>query len=114
MSRQIQLNRQPAPAGHSQAATTAALGGVVRASAAREARTERRLLVALALTAMIVLVEAAGGFFANSLALLSDAGHVLTDLFALGLTWFALRQARRPADARRTFGYHRVGILAAL
>ena len=79
-----------------------------------DARTERRLGIAVACTAAIVLVEGVGGFLANSLALLSDSGHVLADLFALGLTWFAIRQARRPADARRTFGYHRVGILTAL
>ncbi|HUS13965.1 MAG TPA: cation diffusion facilitator family transporter [Chloroflexia bacterium] len=75
---------------------------------------ERRLLVAVLVTAAIVLLEASGGLVAHSLALVADAGHVFADLFALGLTWFALRQARRPADARRTFGYHRVGILTAL
>ena len=79
-----------------------------------DARTERRLRLAIVLTLGIVAVEGLGGLLANSLALLSDAGHVLTDLFALGMTLFALRQARRPADAHRTFGYHRVGILAAL
>ena len=73
-----------------------------------------RLQVALGLTVLILLVEVAGGWLANSLALLSDAAHMLTDLFALGLTWFALVQSRRPPDARRTFGYHRVSILAAL
>ena len=50
----------------------------------------------------------------HSLALLADAGHLLTDVFALGLAWFAVAQSRRPADSRRTYGYHRVGILAAL
>jgi cobalt-zinc-cadmium efflux system protein len=50
----------------------------------------------------------------HSLALLSDAGHVLTDVFALGLAWFAVEQAKRPADQRRSYGYQRVGILAAL
>ncbi len=50
----------------------------------------------------------------NSLALLSDAGHVLTDVVALGLAWFATAQAERPPNASRTFGYHRIGILAAL
>jgi cation diffusion facilitator family transporter len=61
-----------------------------------------------------VAAEVTGGFFAHSLALLSDAGHALTDIFALGLAWFATAQAERPANARKTFGYHRVGILAAL
>src|SRR5947208_2548459 len=59
-------------------------------------------------------VDVAGGLAAHSLALLSDAGHVLTDVFALGLAWFAVAQARRPADQRRSYGYHRVSILAAL
>src|SRR5581483_5449857 len=43
-----------------------------------------------------------------------DAGHLLTDIFSLGLAWFAAVQATRPADARRTYGYHRMGILVAL
>jgi cobalt-zinc-cadmium efflux system protein len=75
---------------------------------------EGRLRLALGLTLLILAVEVVGGFLANSLALLADAGHMLTDVFALGLSWFALVQSRRPADARRTFGYHRVSILAAL
>src|SRR6184192_2323868 len=69
---------------------------------------------ALALTLVVLAVELAGGLFAHSLALLSDAGHVLADVFALGLAWFALEQSRRPADRRRSYGYQRVGILAAL
>jgi cobalt-zinc-cadmium efflux system protein len=79
-----------------------------------DAATERRLVIAVVLTTAIMLVEGAGGLLANSLSLLADAGHILTDIFALGMSWFALRQARRPADARRTFGYHRVGIVTAL
>jgi cobalt-zinc-cadmium efflux system protein len=73
-----------------------------------------RLRVALGLTAGILLVELAGGLLSHSLALLSDAGHVLTDVFALGLAWFAIEQSKRPADQRRSYGYQRVGILAAL
>jgi cobalt-zinc-cadmium efflux system protein len=69
---------------------------------------------ALALTCLILAVEFAGGLISHSLALLSDAGHVLTDVFALGLAWFAVEQAKRPADQRRSYGYHRVSILAAL
>jgi cobalt-zinc-cadmium efflux system protein len=69
---------------------------------------------ALALTCVILAVELAGGLISHSLALLSDAGHVLTDVFALGLAWFAVEQAKRPADQRRSYGYHRVSILAAL
>jgi cobalt-zinc-cadmium efflux system protein len=66
------------------------------------------------LTLAILVVEAVGGVLGHSLALLSDAGHILTDIVALGLAWFAAAQAERPADERRTFGYHRVGILTAL
>jgi cobalt-zinc-cadmium efflux system protein len=72
------------------------------------------LKVALALTGVILVIELAGGLVSHSLALLSDAGHVLTDVFALGLAWFAVAQANRPADLRRSYGYHRVSILAAL
>src|SRR6202521_3392891 len=72
------------------------------------------LKVALALTCAVLVVELAGGLISHSLALLSDAGHVLTDVFALGLAWFAVAQSNRPADARRSYGYHRVSILAAL
>ncbi|GAC1404520.1 MAG: CDF family zinc transporter ZitB [Chloroflexota bacterium] len=73
-----------------------------------------KLRTAFALTAVILLVELIGGLLSHSLALLSDAGHVLTDIFALGLAWFATVQAERPADATKTYGYHRIGILAAL
>src|ERR1700687_6079455 len=72
------------------------------------------LKLGLALTFVVLAVELAGGLISHSLALLSDAGHVLTDVFALGLAWFAVAQANRPADARRSYGYHRVSILAAL
>jgi cobalt-zinc-cadmium efflux system protein len=75
---------------------------------------KQTLRLAFFLTVIILVAELAGGIFSNSLALLSDAGHVVTDIFALGLAWFATVQAERPADARKTFGYHRVGILAAL
>lgn len=78
----------------------------------RMARNSLRL--AFLLTVIILVAELVGGLLANSLALLSDAGHVVTDIFALGLAWFATVQAERPANARKTFGYHRVGILAAL
>jgi len=74
----------------------------------------KALRFAFWLTLIILIAETVGGFLANSLALLSDAGHVLTDIFALGLAWFATAQAERPPNAHNTFGYHRVGILAAL
>jgi cobalt-zinc-cadmium efflux system protein len=72
------------------------------------------LKAALALTLLVLVVEFAGGLLSHSLALLSDAGHVLTDLFALGLAWFAVEQSKRPPDRRHTYGYQRVSILAAL
>jgi cobalt-zinc-cadmium efflux system protein len=78
------------------------------------AATGRQLRTAVLLTALILAVELAGGLVAHSLALLSDAGHVLTDVVALALAWFATSQADRPPDARKTYGYHRTGILAAL
>ena len=76
--------------------------------------TGSALRQAFLLTAFILLVEATAGLLSHSLALLADAGHILTDVVALGLAWFAVLQARRPADAQRTYGYHRVGILAAM
>jgi cobalt-zinc-cadmium efflux system protein len=79
-----------------------------------EGMAKRTLRLAFFLTLIILASELIGGLLANSLALLSDAGHVITDLFALGLAWFATTQAERPANERKTFGYHRVGILAAL
>ncbi|MBV9713557.1 MAG: cation transporter [Ktedonobacteraceae bacterium] len=74
---------------------------------------KKTLRLAFFLTLVILMAGLTGGILANSLALLSDAGHIVTDLFALGLAWFAAAQAERPSDERRTFGYHRVGILAA-
>jgi cobalt-zinc-cadmium efflux system protein len=68
--------------------------------------------IALALTGMFMLVEFIGGLMAHSLALLADAGHMLTDTAALGLAWTAVRVAARPADLRRTFGYQRLRVLA--
>ncbi len=62
----------------------------------------------------ILLAEVAGGLFSHSLALLSDAGHMLTDVLSLGLAWYATRLASRPPTPQRTYGYHRAGILAAL
>src|SRR5207249_11725038 len=72
------------------------------------------LRLALGLTLAVLVVELAGGLLAHSLALLADAGHILTDVFALGLAWFAVFQSHRPADSLRTYGYHRVGILTAM
>ena len=65
------------------------------------------------LTAGFMVVEAAGGVVAGSLALLADAGHMLTDAAALAFAWLAFRLARRPADEQRSYGYHRFQVLAA-
>lgn len=73
-----------------------------------------RLGPALGLTLAFVAIEATAGWFAHSLGLMSDAGHNLADAGALGLSWYAAWMARRPSHAGMTFGYHRVGILAAL
>jgi len=76
--------------------------------------TGTRLKWAFFATFFILAVEVIGGSLANSLALLSDAGHVLTDVAALGLAWFAAVQAQKSPTADITFGFHRTGILAAL
>jgi cobalt-zinc-cadmium efflux system protein len=75
---------------------------------------EARLRWAMGLTLAFVAVEALAGYFASSLALLSDAAHNFADAAALGLSWYAMRVAGRPATSGMTFGFHRVGILAAL
>jgi cobalt-zinc-cadmium efflux system protein len=66
------------------------------------------------MTAIFMIAEAVGGVLSGSLALLADAGHMFTDVAALGLSLFAMRLARRPASTKRTFGYVRLEILAAL
>src|SRR2546430_3507098 len=72
------------------------------------------LRLALGMPFAIRVMELAGGLLAPPRALLSDAGQVLTDVFALGLAWFAIEQSKRPGAGRRSYGYQRVGILAAL
>src|SRR5580692_10870476 len=74
----------------------------------------RTMGAAVALTLAFVVVEALCGWFAHSLALLSDAAHNLTDAAALGFSWYALWIANKPSHEGMTFGYHRVGIFAAL
>jgi len=84
-------------------------------SHARDHRvTGRTLAGAAGLTMAFVAVEALFGWFGHSLALLSDAGHNLTDAAALGFSWYAVRVADRPSHEGMTYGYHRMGILAAL
>jgi cobalt-zinc-cadmium efflux system protein len=77
-------------------------------------QTRFRLALSLFLTLGFVGFEALAGWYSHSLALLTDAAHNLTDVAALGLAWYAHRLAEQPAHAGKTFGYHRVGILAAL
>lgn len=74
---------------------------------------ESRVFWVMTLTGGFMFVEALGGVLSGSLALLADAGHMLTDTAALSLSWFAFRIARKPADPKRSFGYHRFQILAA-
>lgn len=74
----------------------------------------RRLLAVLLLTALFMVVELAAGLVSGALALVADAGHMLTDVGALGLSLFTAMLARRPADPKRTYGYLRWEILAAL
>ncbi|WJH37269.1 cation diffusion facilitator family transporter [Paenibacillus sp. CC-CFT747] len=78
------------------------------------AGNRKGLAIALALTGGIMLLEFAGGLYTRSLALLSDSGHMLSDTAALGLSLLALWFASKPASARRTYGFHRFEILAAL
>ncbi len=74
----------------------------------------RRLKIVLVLTAIYMIAEAVGGWLSNSLALLSDAGHMLTDVAALALAIFALWFSSRPITTKKTYGYYRLEILAAL
>jgi cobalt-zinc-cadmium efflux system protein len=74
----------------------------------------KRLKIALGIVLCILALEIAGGIISNSLALLGDAGHMLVDALALGLSLFAILFARRPANPQKTFGYYRVEIMAAL
>ena len=73
-----------------------------------------KLKFGILLSILILVIEIVGGLLANSLALLADAGHVLADIIALSLSWYAVKQAERPASHGMTFGYHRVGVLVAI
>src|SRR5919108_3117524 len=84
------------------------------ALASRRAHNQRRMLVAAAINAALIVAAVLGGVLTGSLALLSDAGHVLSDLGALGLAALAGRLAARPGGPRRTFGYQRTEVIAAL
>jgi len=74
---------------------------------------ERRLAIAAGLTGAFMLAEVAGGLISGSLALLADAGHMLTDFASLALAWYGFRLARRPADWKRTYGWDRFTVLVA-
>jgi len=75
--------------------------------------SEQRLALAALLTGAFMLAEVAGGMISGSLALIADAGHMLTDFASLSLAWYGFRLSRRPADWRRTYGYDRFSVLAA-
>ena len=78
-----------------------------------DAKNETRMGIAALITGAFMLIELAGGIVANSLALIADAGHMLTDFASLTLAWFAFRLARRPADWKRTYGFDRFQVLVA-
>ncbi len=90
------------------------IGGYEAGHAHGSEEAERELKFALSITGVIFLAEVGGGIFSNSLALLSDAGHVLSDFLALGMSFFALKLAATKASISRTFGLHRAEIFAAL
>src|SRR5438477_9540731 len=75
---------------------------------------ERRLLIVLALSGVYMLAEIIGGVLTGSLALLADSGHLLGDVLGLAMAVGAIRFARRPATAGKTYGFYRAEILAAL
>ncbi|MBK8173837.1 MAG: cation diffusion facilitator family transporter [Rhodospirillales bacterium] len=79
----------------------------------RGADNERRIFLALLLTASFLIVEVVGGFLSGSLALLADAGHMLADVAALGLSFAAVRASRQPATLKHSYGLHRLQVLAA-
>ena len=76
--------------------------------------SSKPLKIVLAIVLVIMVAEVIGGILSGSLALLGDAGHMLVDALALGLSLFAITIARKPASPTRTYGYHRVEIIAAL
>ena len=78
------------------------------------ANNQFRVLLTFWLIAIFMVVEAVGGWWAGSLALLADAGHMLTDSGALALAWFASRAMQRPSDEDRSYGHDRFSVLAAL
>src|SRR5919106_6791085 len=84
-----------------------------RGPGATHANNERRMGLAAGLTGGFMVAEVVGGIVAGSLALLADAGHMLTDFASLALAWFGFRLSRRPADWKRTYGFDRFQVLVA-
>ncbi len=76
-------------------------------------KNETKIAIAAALTGVFMVAEVAGGVISGSLALIADAGHMLTDFASLMLAWLGFRLARRPADWKRTYGFDRFSVLAA-
>jgi cobalt-zinc-cadmium efflux system protein len=87
--------------------------GHAHAHGPAHAGNERRVFFAAILTGLFMTAEVAGGLIAGSLALLADAGHMLTDFASLALAWFAFRLSRRPATWKRTYGFDRFQVLVA-
>lgn len=85
-----------------------------RHSHSAAAANKHRLAIVFGLTSTYLIAEVIGGLLTGSLALLADAGHMLTDVAGLGLALMAIKFAERPATPERTYGYYRVEILAAL
>jgi cobalt-zinc-cadmium efflux system protein len=79
----------------------------------KNVKEKRELGIVLVLTFCFMIVEAVAGFYTGSLALLSDAGHMLTDVFALSLAFFAIWFSQKPSTSTKTFGFYRAEILAA-
>src|SRR5512137_826705 len=98
--------RRPDPAGRT-------LNDRLAQSHHAQAPDSRRLGWALTITCTFMVIEVAGGLISGSLALLADAGHMLTDTAALALAWLAARLTQRPTSPRRSYGYHRAQVLAA-
>jgi len=88
--------------------------GIVKEETMMKKDPVQKLVLSLVITLVILFAEVIGGLLSNSIALLSDAGHVLTDAFALGLSLIASKISRKPSDFRATYGYQRFGLLAAI
>ena len=73
-----------------------------------------KLKIGALLAVCILIAELVGGYLSNSLALISDAGHVFADFGALAFSWYGVTQAERTSSSRMTFGYHRIGVVVAI